>query len=101
MLNLNCKRISPKKFICHFPWLRKLSPTHTLPLISICKFSKHYKWVGVGHGGVVWDEVDYAGVGLCEVGWVMLEWGGSCRGGLGHTVNQLKNDSPQNQDLTP
>ena len=27
----------------------------------------------------------HTGVGLCEVGWVMLGWGGSCRGGVGHT----------------
>ena len=24
-------------------------------------------------------------MGMCEVGWVMLGWGGSCRGGVGHT----------------
>ena len=31
----------------------------------------------------------------------MKGWGGSYRGGVGHAVKQLKNDSPQNQDLTP
>ena len=24
-------------------------------------------------------------MGLCEVGWVMLGWGRSCRDGVGHT----------------
>ena len=27
-------------------------------------------------------------------------WSGPYRGGVGHAVKQLKNDSPQNQDLT-
>ena len=27
----------------------------------------------------------HTGVGLCEVGWVILGWGGSCRGWVGHT----------------
>ena len=30
-----------------------------------------------GWGGVRWV--------IQEVGWVMLGWGGSCRGGVGHT----------------
>ena len=51
----------------------------------------------------------HTGVGLCEVGWVMLgwggsleRWGGSYRGRLGWVIQQsnLKDDSPQHQDLT-
>ena len=34
---------SLNNFICHLSWLRKLSPTHTHPLISICEFSKPYE----------------------------------------------------------
>ena len=30
-------------FICHLSWLKKLSPTHTHPFISICEFLKPYK----------------------------------------------------------
>ena len=34
---------SLKNFICHLSWFKKLSPTHTHPLISIYEFSKPYK----------------------------------------------------------
>ena len=45
------KNSHSNNFICHLSWLRKLSPTHThplismceFPLISICEFSKPYK----------------------------------------------------------
>ena len=36
-----------------------------------------------------------------HTGWDFVRWGGSCWGGVGHAVKQPKNDSPQNQDLTP
>ena len=42
----HCKRLNWKKllhnFICHLSFLKKLSPTHTPPLISICEFLKPY-----------------------------------------------------------
>ena len=28
----------------------------------------------------------HTGVGLCEMGWVMPGWDGSCRDGVGHTA---------------
>ena len=34
---------SINNFISHLAWLKKLSPTHTHPLISICEFSIAYK----------------------------------------------------------
>ena len=34
---------SLNNFICHLSWLKKLSPTHTHPLISICEFLKPYQ----------------------------------------------------------
>ena len=34
---------SLNNFICHLSWLRKLSPIHTHPLISICEFLKTYE----------------------------------------------------------
>ena len=37
-------------------------------------------WCGVGHVWVGWD-----GVGHVGVGWVIQGWGGSCRGGVGHS----------------
>ena len=44
---IKCKIWIVKKslnnFISHLSWFRKLSPTHTYPLISICEFSKSYK----------------------------------------------------------
>ena len=44
---------SHNNFTCHLSWLRNLCPIHTHPLISICKFSKPYKfffsWVWVIH----------------------------------------------------
>ena len=40
-----------------------------------------------------------SGVGGSHRGGV--RWGQSCWGGVGHAVKQPKNDSPQNQDLTP
>ena len=79
---MNCKKKSLNNFISHLSWLRKLSLNHKQPLISICEFSKPYKWGGMGHEGV---GLGHTGVGLCEVGWVMLRWSGSCRGGMGHT----------------
>ena len=36
------QKISFNNFICHLSWPRKLSPTHTYPLISICEFLKPY-----------------------------------------------------------
>ena len=35
---------SLNNFICHLSQLRKLSPTHTYPLISIAEFSKPYEF---------------------------------------------------------
>ena len=40
---MNCEKKSFNNFIYHLSWLRKLSPTHTHPRISICKFSKPYE----------------------------------------------------------
>ena len=40
---MNWKKNSLKNFISHLSWLKKLSPTHTHPLISICEFSKPYE----------------------------------------------------------
>ena len=44
---------SLNNFISHLSWFKKLSPTHTHPLISICEFSKPYEfiifWVRVTH----------------------------------------------------
>ena len=54
---------SRNNFICHLSWLEKLSPTHTYPLVSICKFSKPYEWGGVGHTWVWWVGVSHTGVG--------------------------------------
>ena len=34
---------SLNNYICHLSWLRKLSPTHTHPLIFIHEFSEPYK----------------------------------------------------------
>ena len=34
---------SPNNFIFHLPFLGKLSPTHTHPLISICEFLEPYE----------------------------------------------------------
>ena len=38
---------------------------------------------GVGWVMKEWGEVGHTGVGLCEVAWVMLGWGGSYRGRVG------------------
>ena len=44
----HCKRLNGNwkkllyNFICHLSFLKKLSPTHTPPLISICEFLKPY-----------------------------------------------------------
>ena len=43
MENMNGKEKSLNNFICHLSWLRKLSPTHTHPLISIHEFLKPYE----------------------------------------------------------
>ena len=44
---------SHNNFTCHLSWLRNLGPIHTHLLISICEFSKPYKfffsWVWVIH----------------------------------------------------
>ena len=44
---------SLNSFICHLSFLKKLSPTHTHPAISVCEFSKPYGliifWVWVIH----------------------------------------------------
>ena len=34
---------SLNNFICHLSWLKKLSPTHTHPLKTICEFLKPYE----------------------------------------------------------
>ena len=39
--NMNCKQ-SLNNYICHLSWLKKLSPTHTHPLIFICEFAESY-----------------------------------------------------------
>ena len=39
--NMNCKK-SLNNYICHLSWLKKLSPTHTNPLIFIHEFSETY-----------------------------------------------------------
>ena len=39
------KKNSISDFICHLSWFKKLSPTHTHALISICKFLKPYKFL--------------------------------------------------------
>ena len=45
-LSHSCKGwMSPNNFICHLSFLKKLSLTHTHPLISICEFSKPYEWL--------------------------------------------------------
>ena len=80
---MNWKKNSLNNFICHLSFLRKLSYTDIQPLISICEFSKPYKWGGMGHTGVGWGEVGHTGVGLCEVGWIMQRWGGSYRDRVG------------------
>ena len=42
-LNVNWKKNSINNFISHLSWIKKLSPTHTHALISICKFLKPYE----------------------------------------------------------
>ena len=44
-LNVNWEKNSLNNFICHLSWLKKLSPTHTHPLISIHEFLKPYNWL--------------------------------------------------------
>ena len=34
-------------FICHLSFLKKLSPTHAHPLISICEFLKPYEFISI------------------------------------------------------
>ena len=43
MLNVNLHKNSLNNFICHLSWFKKLSPTHTHPLKTICEFSKPYE----------------------------------------------------------
>ena len=51
-------------FICHLSWLRKLSITHTQPLISICEFSTPYEfiiswvWVICKWLNANWEKID-------------------------------------------
>ena len=73
---MNCK-------ISHLSWLRKLSPTHTQPLISICESLKPYQEVGVGHEGVGWVIQGWGGVMWAIQGWGCVRWGGSCKGRVG------------------
>ena len=53
MLNVNWGKNSLNNIICHLSWLKKLSPTRTDPLISICEFLKPCDlfifWVRVTH----------------------------------------------------
>ena len=37
------KKNSINNFICHLSWLKKLSPSHTYPLVYICEFLKPYE----------------------------------------------------------
>ena len=43
MLNVNWEKNSINNFICHLSLLKKLSPSHTHPLVYICEFLKPYK----------------------------------------------------------
>ena len=40
---MNWKEKSLNNFTCHLSFLKKISPTHTHPLISICEFLKPYE----------------------------------------------------------
>ena len=40
---VNWHKNSLNNFICHLSWFKKLSPTHTHPLKTICEFSKPYE----------------------------------------------------------
>ena len=44
-MNVNWEKIWLYNLICHLSFLKKLSPTHTHPLISICEFLKPYNWL--------------------------------------------------------
>ena len=60
---IKCKIWIVKKslnnFISHLSWLRKLSLTHTHPLISICKFLKPYELLFFEFGSFVngWKQI--------------------------------------------
>ena len=43
MVECEFEKNSCSDFICHLSFLKKLSPIHTHPLISICEFLKPYK----------------------------------------------------------
>ena len=43
MLNVNWEKNSLNNIICHLSWLKKLSPTHTHPLKTICEFLTPYQ----------------------------------------------------------
>ena len=71
MLNVNCMKIH-SIILSHLSWFKKLSSTHTHPLVSTHGFLKPYgvEWVIHGWGGVEW---------------VIQGWGG-----VGHAVRQPK-----------
>ena len=87
---MNWKKIDSITLFVTCHGLRNFPPLIHSPLISICEFSKPYKWDGVGHEG---GGVDHTGVGLVIQGWGEVGhtgWGcvmsdGSSWGVVGHT----------------
>ena len=96
-LNVNSKKKLLNNFISYLSFLKKLCPTHTHPLTSICKFSKPYKLLFIEFESFLKYDV------ISMAGWVMLELSAVSYIGVGWVMqkNNPKNDSPWNQELTP
>ena len=81
--------------LCHLSFLKNIPPPiHILPYPNH-EFSKPYRLLFL----------EFESFLKCDKhGWVGhagIEWGEAYRGGVGYAEKQLKNDRPQNQEMTP